>query len=111
MVRSILATVALFLVLVSSTGAFSPLPNSLSSASTSSSTAVFFFGGIKATNDKKSNKKTAAKGKAPKEEKPKKTPMIMMFGKPQYDWVKNREIKPGENTKRMNWLYKPEDKK
>jgi len=37
--------------------------------------------------------------------------MIMMFGKPQYDWVNNREMKPGENKKRMNWLYKPEDDK
>lgn len=102
--RSILPLVVVALLALVSCEAFSPLPNSVVSATTQSSTAVYFFGGNKKNNDKKK-----PKGKV--EEKKKKAPMIMMFGKPQYDWVKNREVKPGENTRRMNWLVKPGEKK
>lgn len=102
MMRCIVALVATLLILGSSE-AFSPLPNSISNASLQSSTTVFLFGGKKATNDKTKPAKSA------KKEESKKTPMIMMFGKPQYDWVNNREMK--ENKRRMNWLYKPEDDK
>jgi len=103
--RSLLAFVAVLLAL-SSSQAFSPLPNSLSPAVTESSTAVYFFGAKKQTNDKKQAKN--GKKVAEKDEK-KKEPFVFLIGKPQYDWGKGRVLNPGENKKRMNWLYKEGD--
>lgn len=34
------------------------------------------------------------------------TSFITSTGKPQYDWVKGREVRPGENSRKQNWLYK-----
>jgi hypothetical protein len=53
-----------------------------------------------ATNSKKESVSPPSTYTPPKEQKG----FVMMFGKPQYDWVNNRQIPLDQKTRRHNWL-------
>jgi hypothetical protein len=85
-----LLIIALVLV-VAPSNAFTPPPVGRSSY-VRSTTAIGFFGFLFGDNSEepaKAAKTAPTKGGKKKEEEPKK-PFIFLYGKPQYDWVKNK---------------------
>mmetsp|Transcript_40154 Transcript_40154/g.94397 ORF Transcript_40154/g.94397 Transcript_40154/m.94397 type:complete len:118 (-) Transcript_40154:502-855(-) len=112
----IILTFILGLLIPRTINSFVIPPTLSTSVSTTSPIALRAFWSRKSEKtDQEAKKKQAPLKKNKKNtEPPKDSPpgqFVMMFGKPQFDWVKGKPMKT--NPRRMNWLVKPQtnDKK